>query len=130
MPLLMAFTCGEEVKYPNDRLNDIGIFGTWEISDQSINGISDLTVKCCKFLDFTPDDDKQDFRGRFTYREDGQQMAAGFFIVDPSQETVFFEWDKEKDLVYQYKFNDSMDFLTFSFSEDGSDFVEGWSQID
>lgn len=80
LPLLMAFTCGEEIKYPNDRLLDIGILGSWEISGESINGISELTVKCCRFMEFKPDDNKQDFRGRFIYREGDRQMTKGFLL--------------------------------------------------
>ena len=75
---MMAFQRDEEVKYPNDRLLDIGLLGSWEIAEESINGISDLTVKCCMFLDFGPDDNKQDFRGRFVYREGDRQTAEDF----------------------------------------------------
>lgn len=116
LPLLMAFTCGEEVEYPNDRLLDIGIFGTWEISDESVNGISDLTGKCCRFLEFVPDEFNQDYRGRFTLR-DGAVTTEGLFIVNPDQETIVFELDRERKLEYQYVFNVPMDSLIITFSE-------------
>lgn len=125
----MAFTCGEEVEFPNDRLNDIGILGTWEISDESINGVSDLTVKCCKFIEFVPDDSKEDFRGRFTYR-DGAVMSKGFFTVYPDEETIVFVFDGERETEYQYEFNVPMDSVTFTFSEDDSDFVQNWDKVD
>lgn len=79
LPLLLAFTCGEEVKYPNDKLLDIGVLGTWKISVESINGITDMTVNCCRFMDFVPDDNNQDLKGRFIYR-DGKDKYRRVFL--------------------------------------------------
>lgn len=128
--MLLALTCGEDVKYPNDKLLDIGVLGTWEISVESINGITDMTVNCCRFMDFVPDDNNQDLKGRFIYRDGERQISEGFFTVNPNQETIFFLWNDDKELVYQYKFSNSFDYLTFTFSEDDLDFVQGWAKID
>jgi hypothetical protein len=125
----MAFHCGEEIKYPNDRLLDIGILAKWEISDESINSISDLTVKCFRFLDFVPDEDNRDYKGIFIYSEGDKQIAEGVFTVDSSLETVVFQRDDEKDLIYKCKFDDHIDYVIFTFSEDGSEFVQRWFNI-
>ncbi|MCH6236024.1 hypothetical protein [Cognataquiflexum rubidum] len=130
LPLLMATTCiDEEIKYPNDRLNDVWVLGPWEISGESINGISDLTVNCCRILEFVPDEDSSDFRGKFTYREGARQIGQGFFIIDPNQETIVFQREDQSESVYQYELDSGNDSVIFTFSENGSDIVQRWDVV-
>jgi hypothetical protein len=130
LPLLMATTClDEEIKFPNDRLNDIWVLGPWEISSESINGISDITVNCCRFLEFVPDGDSSDFSGKFFYREGDRQVGQGSFTIDPNQKTIVFQQENQSESVYQYELDSGNDYVIFTFSENGSDFVQGWDVV-
>ena len=123
--LLMAFQCDEDIKII-DPLVETGILGRWEIADETVNGISDLLPKCCRFLEFSPDDNLEDLIGNFIYTDELQEDIEWTFIIDPVDGLIIFKRQGRDDLVYDYEINDAQDYLTFTFSEGNAVHVEGW----
>ncbi|MEJ2583716.1 MAG: hypothetical protein P8Z38_01305 [Robiginitalea sp.] len=128
VPLLMAFQCDEETDLSEDRLIDTGLLGRWEIADETIGGISDLSVKCCRFFEFNPDDTPEDFKGTFFY-EDATGVYQGVFSVDPENGTILFQRESRNPVTYVYALNGEQDYLRFTFAEDDTEFEQGWSRV-
>ncbi|MGF1554982.1 lipocalin family protein [Paucihalobacter sp.] len=128
-PLLLAFTCDEDADINYDKLNELGILGEWEINSETINGISDLTVQCCKFIEFLPDSNNEDFNGLFTFNDDPSQSYNGVFTVDPTNQVITFQRDGNEDVVYSYTINGSQDTLSFTFTENDAIFEQNWVKI-
>lgn len=129
LPLLMAFQCEDDIEIADDNLNDSGLLGTWEIADETVNGISDMLPICCEFFEFNPDDNKQDFTGLFVYTDSMGDVYDGLFTVDQTNQTLLFEWDDEQ-ITYGYELDSSQEHLTFTFTEDNLNYVQGWVKID
>ena len=86
LPLLMAFQCEDDIEIADDNLNDSGLLGTWEIADETVNGLSDMLPICCEFFEFNPDDNKQDFTGLFVYTDSMGDVYDGLFTVDQTNQ--------------------------------------------
>ena len=126
-PLLMAFQCDED-ELIEDDLAQTGLLGRWEIADESMGGISDLSVKCCRFIEFNPDDNPQDLNGSFLY-EDETGFYDGVFSVDLSEETILIQRADRTPITYRYSLNNEQDYLMLTFTEEEVDFQQGWSRI-
>ena len=126
---LMAFQCEEDILIQEDDLSATGILGKWEIANESVNGISDLSVKCCRFIEFREDDNEKDLRGNFAYTE-FDMIYEGTFTVDPPAQQIVFAREDLETVVYNYTISSSGDYLTFTYSDGNSDIVEGWVKID
>ncbi len=126
---LMAFQCEEDILIPENDLESTGILGKWEIADESVNGISDLSVKCCRFLEFLEDENEKDLRGNFSYTE-FDMIYEGTFTVDPPAQQIIFEHEDLETLIYNYAINSSKDYLTFTYRDGDSDIEEGWVKIE
>jgi len=127
VPLLMAFQCNED-ELIEDDLIETGLTGRWEIADETINGISDLSAKCCRFFEFNPDDNPGDFKGVFFY-EDETGVYQGVYSVDPENGTILFRRERRDPVTYEYSLNDEQDYLRFTFTEDEAAFEQGWSRV-
>ena len=128
MPLLMAFQCDDETDLSEDPLIDTGLLGRWEIADETIGGISDLSVKCCRFFEFNPDDNLEDLNGEFFY-EDETGVYQGMFSVDSETGTILFRREGRNPATYEYSLNGDQDYLMFTFTDNDADFEQGWSRV-
>lgn len=126
LPLLMAFQCNDDDALMEDRLNDTGLLGTWEINDEINNNISDLLPRCCQFFEFLTDDNKEDLSGQFMFTDDLGQDYQGVFSLNESNQTIRFQRDGNEDLVYDYDINAVQDYLRFTFTEGSSQINQGW----
>lgn len=125
--LLMAFQCDEDENFIEDPLFDSGLIGRWELADETINGISDLLPKCCRFFEFNPDDNPEDLEGLFSY-SDETGVFEGEFTLDPDNKTIALRRDNRTPVTYSYSLNSAGDYLVFSFSEGDAEFVQGWQR--
>lgn len=128
-PLLMIFTCDEDTDINYDNLNELGIFGEWEINSETIDGISDLTVQCCRFIEFLPDGNNEDFSGLFNYSVQPTQSYDGIFTVDPTNQVITFQREGNEEVMYSYTINNSQDTLSFTFTENEAVFEQDWVKI-
>ncbi len=128
-PLLMAFQCDEDIDFQDDTLIGTDLLGRWEIADESRDGISDLSVKCCRFFEFTLDGNPEDLTGRFLYEDGTGGFYEGIFTVDPDKQTILFERENRAPVTYDYVLNEPRDYLTFSFSENEAELVQGWKRV-
>ena len=129
VPLLMAFTCDEDTDINYDNLNELGIFGEWEINSETIDGISDLTAPCCRFIEFLPDGNNEDFSGLFNYSVQPTQSYDGIFTVDPTNQVITFQREGNEEVMYSYTINNSQDTLSFTFTENEAVFEQDWVKI-
>lgn len=128
-PFLMAFTCDEDTDLEYDNLNELGILGAWEIRSVAINGISDLTVQCCRNIEFLPDGNNEDFIGSFTFNDKPSQSYDGVFTVDPTNQLITFQRDDNDEFVYSFSINSSQDSLNFTFTQNDAVFEQDWVKI-
>jgi hypothetical protein len=87
-----------------------------------------LSVKCCRFFEFNPDDNPEDFNGTFFY-EDVSGVYQGVYSVDPENGTILFRRDSRNPVTYEYSLNGEQDYLRFTYTEDEVVFEQGWSRV-
>ncbi|NVJ86464.1 MAG: hypothetical protein HWE15_09185 [Algoriphagus sp.] len=126
----MAFQCGEEIFSEDDPLLENGFSGSWEISEESINGSSDLLQKCCKYFNFYLDGNPNDLVGEYTYSEDNSGNIDGVFIVDPTKQELIFRGKDGTDILASYSMNADRDYLILSYKAGRTELVQGWARMD
>lgn len=126
----MAFQCEDDIEIVEDNLNDSGLLGTWEISEETVNGISDMLPICCEFLEFNPDDNKQDFTGFFIYTDSMGNVYDGLFTFDQTNQTILFDRNDNELITYGYSLNSSEEYLTLTFTQENMNYVQGWVKTD
>lgn len=124
LAVLTAFSSCEKVE-DKDLLENTGILGRWEITEELTNGVSDLLPRCCEFLDFIPDDNIEDYKGLLTSTSVGL-LNSGIFEVDLNNKTILFIDDDNDQFLFNYSVDESLENLTIDFTEDGNNFVQRW----
>ncbi|TFV95786.1 hypothetical protein E4S40_06070 [Algoriphagus kandeliae] len=130
LPFLMAFQCGEDIYSDDDLLLETGILNSWELSEESINGSSDLLPKCCKYFNFHLDGKSNDLVGRYTYHEDNSGNLDGVFILDPSKQEIIFKGDDGTEILASYSINDEQNYLVLSYQAGRTELVQGYTKVD
>lgn len=121
----MAFQCDEEVDVTVDQLYDSGIFGGWQLNDQTVAGITNMLPIDYRLLDFYPDNNKSDNQGNFTLEETSGNLS-GTFILNQEEQTIVLKRENRDDMIYNYSMTSEKDILIFSYVESNSEFVETW----
>ena len=127
--LLMAFQCDDDIDFSRDRLFHLGFYTTWEYDSETINGISDLSVKCCRYFEFDPDQNLDDMVGNFWFWEDSTNYYQGTFTVDTLNAEVIFDRIDREQIIYGYSMSDSLDYLKFYYVEDSLNIEQGWRRL-
>ena len=131
LPFLMAFQCESNDPTPFDSLEATGLFGRWEIANEVMNGvISDMLPKCCEFLEFIPDDNIRDNTGFLTFTDSQGLINNGTFEVDITNQTILFIDDDNDEFTFEYSVDESQENLTIDFTEDGTNYTQGWVGVD
>lgn len=130
LPFLMAFQCGEEIFSEDDPLLKAGFTGSWELSEECINGSSDLLPKCCKYFNFYLDGNPNDLVGEYTYYEDNSGNFDGVFIVDPTKQELIFQGKDGTDILASYSMNAEQNYLILSYKAGRTELVQGWTRMD
>ena len=116
---------------PFDSLEATGILGRWEIANEVMNGvISDMLLRCCEFLEFIPDDNIGDDKGLLTSTDSQGLVNSGIFEVDIANQTILFIDDGNDEFTFEYSVDDSQENLTIDFTEDGTNYTQGWVRIE
>ena len=116
---------------PFDSLEATGILGRWEIADEVMNGvISDMLPRCCEFLEFIPDDNIGDYKGLLTHTDSQGLINSGTFEVDIANLTILFIDDDNDEFSFDFSVDDSQENLTIDFTEDGTNYTQGWVRMD
>lgn len=121
----MAFQCEDDVNFEQDSLFESGIYGGWELSSQTVNGVTDMTPPPEMILEFYPDKNIQDDRGEYNL-EEPFDSAIGIFIMNETQQSITFKRDGKDDIVYGYTINSAKDHISFTFTESNAEFEQGW----
>lgn len=124
--LAALFGCSGDDPAPYDRLDDTGLLGTWEISSQTINGMTNPSVVCCEFNEFTVDENPDDLRGNYRTYGTGPE-ATGTFLVNELQSTISVERATDTTLLDYSLLNDN---LTIEYMEDSTSIELEYVRID
>ncbi len=124
-PLLMAFQCEEDVNLEQDALFESGIYGGWELSEQTVNGITDMIPPPEMILEFYPDKNIQDDRGEYNLEETSNN-TVGTFIMNEAEQAITFKRQGKDDIIYGYAINPTKDYITFTFTDSNAQFEQGW----
>ena len=129
-PLLMAFQCGDDefINIEEDLLYESGIFGTWQLSNQTIDGVTALTPTPEIILEFYADSNLDDATGDYN-REEPSANIIGVFIVDRLEETITFRQSNKSDIIYGFTINENKDLMTFTYTEGDSQIEEEWIKL-
>ena len=131
LTFLALFHCDENNEILKDHLQEIGILGRWEISNEVMNGvISDMLPKCCEFLEFDPDNNIRDYKGLLTSTDSYGLIKFGIFELDIDNKTVLFIDDDNDEFVFEFSVDDSQENLTINFSEDRANYTQVWLRVD
>ncbi len=101
------------------------MYGGWELSSQTVNGITDMTPPPEMILEFYPDNNIQDDRGEYNL-EEPSNSTIGIFIMNETQQVITFKRDGKDDIIYGYSINPAKDYITFTFTESNAQFEQGW----
>ena len=105
-----------------DILQDIGIIGKWKLDSRAVDGISNLAVECCDYIEFEQDNQTSHLSGNF--KAYGYQYETnGIFTLDLNVESILFEYDNTQK-VYIYTLEENI--LAFRYTENGQEISETW----
>ena len=125
--LLFTFTgCSDDVEDPIDNLEELGILGEWKLESRTVNGITSLAVICCYTIEFKTEGRKNDLKGEFISKGDGDD-AIGIFEINSSDNTIQFDFN---DRLLVYGLVISEDYITFNYKEDDDSFSESWRKLE
>ena len=102
---------------PQSPLAQTGILGKWEIESYAVNGIVNMAIYCCEFVEFLEDERPDDLHGRYLSYGSGTESEGRFtidpvslkLVLDSSKETRNFEYQlQESRLTVTYMENDDM----------------------
>ena len=82
--------CNKAIPQSDDLLFEVGLLGQWEISSRTINGVTDLSVQCCEFLELSSDSIVSDLSGLWYYDDGDTIMNQGTFLVDTVEGDIQF----------------------------------------
>lgn len=83
-------SCNKAIPHSDDLLFDLGLMGEWEISSRTVNGITDLSVQCCEFLELSSDSISNDLNGFWFYDDGFDTINEGTFTVDTLEGDIQF----------------------------------------
>ena len=112
------FACEIKVNDP-DKLAEVGILGTWEIHGQTINGITNMAVQCCEFVEFSPAGEPTDYSGDYKAYGGDYEVNGRFTVVVRTKTLTTFSEGRQEE--FSYLIED--DFLEISYT-DGSDLID------
>ena len=105
-----------------DLLQDIGIIGKWKLESRAVDGISNLAVECCDFIEFEQDEQTDPLTGHF--KAYGYQFETnGSFTMNLDEESILFQYDDSQKL-YAYVLEENI--LAFRCTENGQEISETW----
>lgn len=105
-----------------DILQDIGIIGKWKLDSRVVDGISNLAVECCDYLEFEEDNQTDHLSGNF--KAYGYLFETnGVFTLNLNEESILFQYDDSQKL-YAYALEENI--LAFRYTENGQEISETW----
>lgn len=122
--LSVLTSCEKEEAEQTDNLVQYGIPGQWKLDIRTINGITDLSVQCCDYIDFKTDSVPDDLKGEFKAFGVGYE-TNGVFELNIAEGTIEFMYD-DNQVLYEIQISDNI--LTFSYSENSDSIVEQWGK--
>jgi hypothetical protein len=114
--------CEEEALKSENILDENRIFGKWKLESRAINGISNLAVECCDYIEFEQENQNDNLNGRFE-AYGYQYETQGTFTLNLEEQSILFQYDDTQKL-YTYALKE--DALLFHYIENGKDVSEVW----
>ncbi|MGB5323387.1 hypothetical protein [Lutimonas sp.] len=112
----------EEELIGEDILQDIGIIGKWKLDSRAVDGISNLAVQCCDYIEFEQDKQTDSLSGNF--KAYGYLFQTnGIFTLNLNEESILFQYDNTQK-VYTYTLEENI--LAFRYTENGQEISETW----
>lgn len=105
-----------------DNLEPIGILGLWKLESRSVNGITDMSIQCCDYIEFNADNELHDLKGLFQASGNGYE-TNGVFELETANDTIQLVYDNTQK---SYGFEISNDLMIFTYSEDSQSITENW----
>lgn len=119
---LILANCKKQEAEQTDNLNQYGILGQWKLEARSVDGVSDLSVQCCDYIEFKTDTKLDDLKGAFTASGLGYS-SDGYFELQLNNDSIHFDFaDRQK----VFEFQVSGDQVTFTYFEAGDRIIEAW----
>ena len=119
LPLIFVILCFVTSCQEDDEVVDLltqsSFLGTWEIQSETMDGVSDLSAKCCRFITFKTDDNIEDLIGLYESDEFGT-MSQGAFTVNRTALSLSFTPTDGESFDREYSFNAEMNLLTLTYS--------------
>lgn len=122
IPIITLMSCEKEDLSQVNKLEQIGVLGQWKLESRVVNGISDLAVQCCDYIEFNSDGNSDGLKGKFKAFGTGYE-TNGEFELKNSNKTLQFDYDNTQKL---YGFQISDEVITFTYSEDNHEVIENW----
>ena len=116
-------SCNDDEEFVGeDILQEIGIIGKWKLDSRVVDGISNLAVECCDYLEFEKDNQTSHLSGNF--KAYGYQYETnGIFTLDLNDQSILFQYDNTQNL-YAYSLVENT--LSFSYIDNGQEISEIW----
>ena len=124
--LFVLTSCENDEIEQTDRIEQFGILGQWKLESLTINGITDLSIQCCDYIEFKKDTDSDDLKGEFIAYGVGYE-TNGVFELITSNNTIQFDYDN-KQKVYEFQILDNL--IIFKYSDDNQKIIEDWRKVE
>jgi len=117
--ILLLSSCKKE-EDQLDEFQQFGVIGTWKFEKQFVDGVDNLSIECCDYLDFTFDEQMDYLRGNVRAYGTGYD-DQGSYQLSHTDSTIFIDVSNNP-RTYNYQKSDSI--LTFTYTEAGQSIIE------
>lgn len=122
---IVFFGCTEDE--PVDTLTNTQVIGKWEIESRVTNSISSGAVPCCEFIEFTPDENIEDYLGQFESESSGL-TNEGTFEINVMDNTILIDLGNRQ-MLCDYTVN--ADRLNLIYTDENDDTInEIWKKVE
>jgi hypothetical protein len=123
--LTVLTSCEKDETEQIDNLEQLGIFGQWKLETLTINGITDLSIQCCDYIEFKADSEIGDLKGEFRAYGVGYE-TNGVFEINTSNTSIQFDYGNTQK---SDEFQISDDLIIFTYSDDNQEIIEDWRKV-
>lgn len=119
-------SCEKDEPPPVDALTFTGVLGKWKLEMREFGGISDMSVPCCDYMEYSEDGNTSDLKGLFSAYGTGYEVSGIFEMDWPVTQLAIQEDNEQK----TYGFVLSGERIELSYTSGGDPVVEVWRKFE
>jgi hypothetical protein len=117
--------CDKDQKDQSDKLLELDILGEWQLESLSFNGIIDLSVPCCDFLELDTGNETYDLKGNFVASGTAYE-TGGTFELNTAYDSILFDSNNSHKKCHIQLMDDT---FVLTYDEKNQNIIESWKRL-